>query len=70
MRTTYSTVDDFARRWKLHPSTVWAHIKAGRIRVVRLGTKCTRISSLEEERLTRDGIAGGVTDDSQLRDSA
>lgn len=49
-------VPQFAKDWNMGVSTVWNYIKLGRIRVVRIGDRITRIPYEEEARIAREGI--------------
>jgi excisionase family DNA binding protein len=51
-----STVPDFARRWNVPVSTVWAWIAEGRLKATKLGPRATRIPLEEEQRLVSEGM--------------
>jgi excisionase family DNA binding protein len=50
------SVKDFCRRMSISPSTFWKYVRAGEIRVIRLGNR-TLISAAEIARLLGEGEA-------------
>ena len=51
-----SSVPNFAKRWNVPVSTVWAWIADGRLKVTKLGPRATRIPLDEEQRLIDKGM--------------
>lgn len=49
------SVPQFAKDWEMGESTVWLHIKQGRIHAVKIGPRITRITNEEERRLAEQG---------------
>ncbi len=51
---------DVARKFKVHPKTIFAWAASGRLPSVRLGRRCVRFRLEDVERLIRDNLSGAT----------